>query len=142
MAAASQPTSPTSHAPSRLAFWSGWILSVLPCLLLAFSAAGKFAKPQPVIEGFAHLGWPDQLALPLGILELSCTILFLIPRTAVLGAVLLAGYMGGAIATHVRIGEPFFAQAGLGVAVWLGLYLREPRLRSLIPIRSPNFPGR
>lgn len=64
--------------------------------------------------------------------------LFLIPRTAVLGAILLAGYMGGAIATHVRIGEPFIMQAGVGVLAWLGLYLREPRLRALIPLRDPT----
>ncbi len=91
-------------------------------------------KPQDVIDGFAHLGWPDHLALPLGILEITCTILFLIPRTAVMGAVLLTGYMGGAIATHVRIGEPCFLQAGFATILWLSLYLRNTSLRTLLPI--------
>jgi hypothetical protein len=97
-------------------------------------------KPKEVIDGFAHLAWPLNLALPLGILELTCLVLFLIPQTAVLGAILMAGYMGGAMATHVRIGEPWYVQAGLGVVMWLGLYLREPRLRALLPLRMPVKP--
>lgn len=128
-------------APSRRAFWVGWVLSALPAPLLSFSAIMKFVKPPDVLKGFAHLGWPERLALPLGILELACLVLYLIPRTAVLGAVLMAGYMGGAIATHVRIGEPFIMQGLLGVVVWLGLYLREPRLRRLIPLRTPASPS-
>ena len=75
------------------------------------------------------------------VLGFFCVALFLIPRTAVLGAVLIAGYLGGAIATHVRIGEPFFIQAALGVVMWLGLYLRDPRLRALIPLRTPAAGG-
>ena len=121
---------------SKKALWIGWILGILPAAFLLFSAAMKFAKPPPVVEGFTHLGWPDSLALPLGILELSCTILYLIPATAVLGAILLTGYMGGAIATHVRIGEPFWMQSLVGILLWLGLYLRDPRLRALIPLRA------
>jgi hypothetical protein len=72
----------------------------------------------------------------LGILEVSCVIIFLIPRTAVLGAILIAAYMGGATATHVRVGDPFYATVLVGVFVWLGLWLREPRLRALLPLRS------
>jgi hypothetical protein len=87
---------------------------------------------------FAHLGWSERSMLPLAILELTCALLFLIPRTAVLGAILVAGYMGGAIATHARLGEPFLVQAGVGLLVWLGLYLRVPRLRELIPLRRPT----
>ncbi len=124
--------------PSRNTFWAGWVLSVLPALLLMFSASMKFVMPQSAVEGFTHLGWPEHLALPLGILEMTCALVFLVPRTAVLGAILVAGYMGGAIATHVRIGEPFFAQAGVGLVAWLGLYLREPRLRALAPLRRPD----
>jgi uncharacterized membrane protein YphA (DoxX/SURF4 family) len=122
---------------SRRALWAGWVLSLLPALLLVFSASMKLIGPPFVVESFAHLGWPERSVLPLGILELSCALLFLIPRTAVLGAILIAGYMGGAIATHARIGEPFLTQAGVGVLAWLGLYLREPRLRGLIPLRRP-----
>ncbi|MBX3358070.1 MAG: DoxX family protein [Phycisphaeraceae bacterium] len=121
--------------PSKAAFWTGWILSVAVAPLLAFSALMKFMPNEEVAKGFEHLGWPLKLAVPLGILELACVVVYLIPRTAVVGAILLTGYMGGAIATHVRLEEPFIVQAGLAVVAWLGLYLREPRLRALIPIR-------
>jgi len=124
-----------SSRASKPAVILGWILSALPSALLLFSAAGKFMKPKEVIEGFAHLGWPDRLALHLGIVELACTLLYLFPRTAVLGAILLTGYLGGATATHVRIGEPPYLIVLIGVVLWLGLFLREPRLRMLIPLR-------
>lgn len=122
--------------PSKAAWWTGCILSALPVGLLIFSAVMKFMKTPEVVEGFTHLGWPDSLAYPLGAIELVCTLLYVIPQTAVLGAVLSTGYLGGAIATHVRIGEPFHIQAGLGVVVWLGLFLRDPRLRKLLPLRN------
>lgn len=131
-------SSTTATAGSRKALWFGRALSVLPALLLLFSASLKFVQPPAVAEMFAHLGWPERSVLPLGILELTCAVLFLIPRTAVLGAILLAGYMGGAIATHARLGEPFFVQAGVGLVAWLGLYLRDPRLHELIPLRRPT----
>lgn len=116
--------------------WAGWILSILPVPLLLFSASGKFMTPKEAVEGFAHLGWPAKLAMPLGVLEAACTLIYIIPRTAVLGAILLTGYMGGAIATHVRLEEPLFVRAALGVVVWLGIFLRDSRLRALIPLRS------
>jgi hypothetical protein len=116
-------------------FWLGWVLSILPCLLLFMSASMKFIKPTGFDEGMEHMGWPMSKAAGLGILEFSCTILYLIPKTAVLGAILLAAYMGGAVATHVRIGDPFFIQVLVGVFAWLGLWLREPRLRALVPFR-------
>jgi hypothetical protein len=100
------------------------------------SAAMKFAMPADAVEGFEHLGWPRELAIALGIIELTCTVLYLIPQTAVLGAILLTGYLGGAIATHVRIEEGFVPPLILGVLVWLGLYLRDRRLRALVPLRS------
>lgn len=131
---------PTSK-PSRVAFWIGWTLSALPAGMLLFSAVMKFGNSPDLTKGFEHLGWPLHLAVPLGVLELACALLYLIPRTAVLGAILVAGYLGGAIATHVRLEEPFFMQAGLGVVMWLGLYLRDPRLRTLIPLRMPPARG-
>jgi hypothetical protein len=121
---------------SKTTIWVGWILSVLPALLFIASAAAKFAKPAPVVEGFSKLGYPEHLVLALGIVELSCALIYLIPRTCVLGAILLTGYIGGAIASHVRVGDPFYTHIGIGVVVWLGLYLRDPRLRALIPLRS------
>src|SRR3954465_2115755 len=92
----------TANPPSKAAFWVGWILSVLPALMLIFSAVMKFMHPPEVLQGFDHLGWPRPPALTLGILELGCTIIYLIPATSVLGAVLLTGYLGGAVASHFR----------------------------------------
>ncbi len=130
-------TSETPAAPvSQKMLWAGRILSTLPVLMLLMSGVMKLMKPPDLVEGFAKLGWPDHLALGLGIVELACTILYAIPRTSILGAILLTGYLGGAIATHVRIGEPFIVQFLFGVVLWLGLYLRDARLRALIPLRS------
>jgi hypothetical protein len=123
---------------SKATLWTGWIVSVLPVLMLAMSGIMKLAKPAQVVEGFTHLGWPESLALALAAVELGSTLIYLIPQTAVLGAILLTGYLGGAIAAHVRIGEGFVVPVILGVLVWLGLYLREPRLRALIPLRSSS----
>ncbi len=112
----------------------GWALSILPCLLLLASGVMKFIQPTGFAEGFVHMGIPISHSVPLGILELTCTALYLFPRTAVLGAILLTGYMGGAIQTHVRVGDPFIAQFLFGVALWAGLYFREARIRALIPL--------
>jgi xanthine/uracil permease len=103
--------------------------------MLLMSGIMKLARVPDVVKGFAHLGYSDSLAVPLGIVELACTVLYVIPQTAVLGAILLTGYLGGATTTHLRINEPFFAPVVLGVLVWLGLFLRDARLRELIPFR-------
>lgn len=122
-------------AKTRL--WAGRILSGLPVLLLLFSGVLKLLKPAPVVQGFAHFGYPASLVLAIGMLELGCTIVYVIPRTSVLGAILLTGYLGGATASNVRIGDPlFFVPAILGVLVWAGLFLRDDRLRALLPLRS------
>lgn len=121
--------------PSKTARIVGWIMSILPCLMLLFSAVMKLAHPPQLDEGFAHLGIPVSQALGLGILELACTVIYLIPRTAVLGAILLTGYLGGAMEAHVRLGEPVVTHILLGVVLWGGVFLREPRLRALIPLR-------
>jgi hypothetical protein len=120
---------------SRAAWWSGWVLGVLPALLLLFSAGMKLARPPFLAEGFEQLGYRPELALGLGIVELACTLLYLLPQTAVLGAILLTGYLGGAVATHVRVGDPYFMPIVLGALLWGGLYLRDPRLRALVPWR-------
>ncbi len=121
---------------SKATLWTGRVLSGLPALLLLFSATMKLIGGPQLEEGFAHLGWPVSLALGLGILEVACTVVYLIPRTAVLGAILLTGYLGGAIATHVRVGDGFAPHIIFGVLIWGGVYLRDPRLRALIPLRS------
>ena len=120
------------------AFWAGWALSLLPVPLFVFSALMKFEGGPEIEQGFAHLGMPLTLRIPLGVLELSCVAIYVVPRTAVLGAVLMAGYLGGAICTHLRVGDPFFTQILLGIALWLGLWLRESRLQALLPLRSPS----
>lgn len=120
---------------SKRILWAGRIISALPVLLLLFSAVMKLVKPPEVVEGFTRLGYAENLALGIGILELVCTVVYVIPRTSILGAILLTGYLGGATATHVRIGEPFFAPIILGVLVWGGLFLRDGQLRELIPLR-------
>jgi hypothetical protein len=112
----------------------------LAAVFLIFDAVIKFVKPAPVVDAFAHLGWPLSSAVTIGILLLVCTSLYVIPRTSILGAILLTGYLGGAVATHLRVGDPLFSHilfpTYLGVMLWLGLYLREERLRALIPLRS------
>jgi len=115
--------------------WIGRGISVLAALVFAASAVMKLMGGAEVEQGMEHLEIPDSMLLPLSILELSCTAIYLIPATAVLGALLLTGYIGGAICSHWRVGDPFFAQVGIGMLVWLGLYLREPRLRALLPLR-------
>jgi len=129
-----QPVTQT-HPVSKKTLWAAYIMSALPVLMLLMSAVMKFVKPAFVVEGFAHLGLSEKLALGLGILELACSIVYVIPVTSVLGAILLTGYLGGAILTHLRVGEPFFMQIIFGVVIWGGLYLRDPRLRALIPLR-------
>jgi uncharacterized membrane protein YphA (DoxX/SURF4 family) len=116
--------------------WAGRIVSALPVLGLIFSGIMKFTNAEDLVKEFTRLGWSAGLAPALGITELACTALYVIPRTSVLGAILLTGYLGGATATHVRISDPFVAPIVMGVLVWLGLYLRDPRLRALIPLRS------
>src|SRR5512134_51443 len=121
--------------PRRL-LWAGYVMSALPVLMLLFSSILKLVKPASVVEGFAHLGYDESVALGLGLVELLSTIFYVIPRTAVLGAILLTGYLGGATATYLRIGESFHMAVLLGVLVWGGLYLRDERLRQLIPLRT------
>jgi DoxX-like family len=121
---------------SKYMLWVSYIMSTLPVLMLLFSGIMKLIKPPSVMEGFAHLGYDESVALGLGVVELLATLLYIFPRTSVLGAILLTGYLGGATATHLRIGEPFQMAVLLGVFVWGGLYLRDERLRLLIPLRT------
>lgn len=127
----------TPPAPSpKWMLWTGYVLSALPVLMLIMSATFKFLKPPEVTEGMAKFGYPDNVILPLGIVEITATLLYVIPRTSVLGAIILTGYLGGATATHVRVGDPFYIPIVLGVLLWLGLYLRDARIRALVPLRG------
>ena len=120
--------------------WTGYIISALPSLFLLLDALGKFVRPEAVVTGTVDLGYQQSVILPLGVILLACTLLYIIPKTSVLGAILLTGYLGGAVATHLRIGSPLFTHqlfpVYLGVLIWLGLYLRDARLRSLLPLRG------
>ncbi|HEY5907559.1 MAG TPA: DoxX family protein [Vicinamibacteria bacterium] len=117
--------------------WAGRILSAVPALLMLMSAVMKLMQLPPVIEGFVgKFGYPQSAIVPIGVVELLCVVLYAIPRTSVLGAILVTGYLGGAIATHVRVGDVFLPPLVLGVVAWAGLYLRDERLRRLIPLSS------
>jgi len=134
-----QVAAQTSPVSKRM-LWTGRILSGLAALFLLADSVGKFVRPAPVVEGTVLLGYPESVILPLGILLLACTLLYVIPYTSVLGAILLTGYLGGAVATHVRVGNPWLSHilfpTYVGLLIWGGLYLCEGRLRFLIPFRS------
>ncbi len=113
----------------------GWTLFGIAVLFLTFDSVGKLLQLPQVVEGTTSLGYPASVIVPLGIVQVGCLILLLVPRTSLLGAVLLTGYLGGAIATHVRLGNPLFTHVlfpiYVAALVWGGLYLLDPRLRLL-----------
>jgi hypothetical protein len=121
---------------SKKMVWTGRILSALPVLLFFFTGTFCLLKPAAAAQGFALYGYPDGAMLRMTIVELACAIVYAIPRTAVLGAILMTGYLGGATATHARVGEPFYLPIIVGIVVWIGLYLRDTRLRALVPLRD------
>jgi hypothetical protein len=122
---------------SKKALWAGRIISALPVVLMVFGGTFGLLKPAVATSGFVQFGYPERLLLPICVVELVCAVLYAIPRTSVLGAILLTGYLGGATATHVRLSDPLFvAPVILGVLIWGGLYLRDGQLRGLIPLRS------
>lgn len=124
-------------AVSKARFWVGWIVSVFPALFLLLDGVMKLIKPPVVVEATVKLGYAEAMILPLGLVLLTCTVLYLVPATAGLGAILITGYLGGAVATHVRVGDPAFAiffPIILGALVWGGRYLRERRLSAIVPL--------
>jgi hypothetical protein len=122
--------------------WAARIIAGLVTLFMLFDAVMKFVKPAPVAEAFARSGWPIELSSTLGAILLTCTVLYLIPRTSVLGAVLLTGYLGGAVATNLRLENPLFTNTlfpvYFGVLIWSSLLLRNPRLGELFPLIQPE----
>ena len=126
-------------APSKPLLWTGRVLSILAVLFLLFDSVGHLLKPAPVVQAFVQLEFPLRLSVTLGIIQLICIILYVIPRTAVLGAVLVTGYLGGAIAIHMRVGNPLFECTFpiiIGIFFWAGLLLRDSQLHSIFPVRS------
>ncbi len=115
--------------------WTGRVMSALPMLMMTVSGAMKLVGGSEILEAFTgKFGYPAGTLLPIGIVEILCVIVYAIPRTAVLGAILMTGYLGGAVATHVRISDVFIPPLALGIFVWGGLYLRDTRFRSLLPL--------
>jgi DoxX-like family len=125
---------------SKARLWIGWILTALPALFLLMDGVMKVMKPDFVVKATVEMGYPEDVIFGLGIVVLICVVLYIVPNTAVLGAILLTGYLGGAVATHVRHGDPLvshvLAPVYFAILLWGGLYLREPRLSALIPLRK------
>lgn len=125
---------------SSKAAWTGRIMSALAVLFLLFDSIIKFTNVPAVSEAFTQLGYPISLAPVIGTIELILLILYLIPRTSILGAILFTGHLGGAIASHVRVNDPLFSHVlfpiYVGLLLWGGLYLRDEKLRALIPLRN------
>lgn len=121
---------------SKTMLWTGRIMSALPVLMILMASVMKLVRVPAVVEGTAHAGFSAGLIVPIGIVELVCVVVYVIPRTAVLGAILLTGLLGGATVTTLRIGDPTFPMpVVLGMLAWGGLYLRDRRVRALIPLR-------
>lgn len=132
----------TARLPKGPILWVGRIVTAVPILLMIFSASMKFTDNPRMLDEFVNrFGYAASVAPVLGVIELACVVLYAIPRTAVLGAILLTGYLGGAVATHVRIGDPSFViPLGLGVVAWAGIFFREERLHALLPLRRVAGP--
>ena len=126
-------------APAKI-IWTGRLMSALVVVFLLFDSVIKLLDMTVVQESMAQLGYPVNLDRLIGLIEFICLALYVIPRTSILGAILLTGLLGGAIATHVRVGDPLFSHVlfgvYLGLLAWGGLYFRDDRLRTLIPLRN------
>jgi DoxX-like family len=123
---------------SKGMLWTGRVLSGLMALLFVLDGVGHLMKPAPVVEAFARLGYPLSASVGIGVLALICTALYVTPRTSVFGAILLTGYLGGAVSTHVRAGSTLFETIFpviLGVLMWAGIFVRDAQLPKLIPVR-------
>jgi hypothetical protein len=123
------------EAPKRWLPWVGRAVSALPAALLLFSASLKITSSPLMVDGLGKAGFSPGLVTAIGVLELACLAIYLVPPTAVLGALLLTGYLGGAVVTHLRVGQPFAMPVVIGVLVWAGLYLRDVRVRAILPLR-------
>ncbi len=138
--AAAGPAPPVERPMSRQAVLAGRGLSTIIVLLLTLDSVGKLLRVPQVLDGTAQLGFATSLVVPLGLIQLLCIVAYVVPATSFLGAVLLTGYLGGAVATHVRLGNPLLTHVlspvYVGVVVWLGLALRDARLRALLGRRA------
>jgi hypothetical protein len=120
---------------SKTRLWTGWIITGLVGLFLLFDAIVKLIMVKEVIEASVKLGYPENTMFGIGLVLLISTILYLVPKSAVLGAILLTAYLGGAVTNHVRVGDPFYFPIVMGILMWIGIYLREKRLHYIVPLR-------
>jgi hypothetical protein len=131
---------PATGTPSRRSLVTGRALSTIGAAFLLFDSIAKLLRVQPVLDGTAQLGYPTDVVFGLGVTLLLCVIAYIVPATSAVGALLLTGYLGGAVATHVRVGDPLFSHVlfptYLATVLWAGLVLRDPRLRALLPRRG------
>ena len=125
---------------SKAQLWAGRVLLAVPVLFLVFDSVIKLMRIAPVLDSFNELGYPESLSLAIGILETVCLIVLLVPRTSILGAILMTGYLGGAVATHVRVGNPLVSHVlfpvYVAILIWAAVLVREDRLRGLVSLRS------
>ena len=127
----------STNTVSKAALWTGRVMSALPVLLILLGSVMKLMKHPSVLEGFARAGLSERLIVPVGLIELVCVVVYLVPQTSVLGAILMTGLLGGATITTLRVGDPTYPMPViLGMLAWGGLYLRDVRLRGLIPLRK------
>ena len=128
-------TMQTNIQTQRKKVITGWIFTAIPVLFLLMDGIGKLVKPEPVIKSTLELGYPEAMISTMGIISIACTLLYILPRFSFLGAVLLTGYLGGAVATHLRLGNPLFSHifpVYLGIFIWAGLYFRNRHLKTLL----------
>ncbi len=127
-------------SPSKSRLWTGRVLSTLAILFLLFDGIMKLVRPLPVTQAMTKLGFPQNLSVPIGVVLLICTALYALPRTSVFGAVLLTGYLGGAVVSQMRINAPLLGNTlfpvYFAVLMWAGLYVRDSRLAALLPLRK------
>ena len=126
---------PTSNLLILLGKILGWVLTACVVAMLSLSASMKFKKDDQVVKGFKDFGYDEKVIVPIGVAEIVSTVLYAIPQTSVLGAILVTGYLGGAINTHVRVNQDFTFAVILGVVAWAALFLRDARIRSILPIK-------
>lgn len=136
MSASQTSLSPEARTPSKGTRLTGFALSAIPSFIMILAATAKLTHKASMVTGMARFGVAENQLFTIGVLEITCAIIYLIPQTSVLGGILVAAYLGGATATVFRAGHPAFAPVVLGVFAWLGLYLREPRLHALTPFRK------
>lgn len=133
-------TATLTTGTSKSKKWTRYIISIVAVLFLLFDVFGKLTKPEPVIEATTALGYPETLITPIGIILLICTVLYMIPRTSILGAFLLTGYLGGAVASNLRVGRPLFSDTlfpvYFAILIWIGLSLRNDRVPTIFSFKN------